>query len=639
MRVKLRVLFVIITVIFISLLSNDASAAKLAGKNLYIKNNVSVVIDGKKVQFQAPILNKSGELLLPMRSFYEAIGASVTWDKQSLTAGATRNEKTVNLTINSKAAKVNGANVSMNVAPLLYKYNTYIPLRFVSENLDGKVLWNQEAQRVDIVLDGSTPNIPSPPTPTPSPIPKDSFILHINNERIEMTDPIITKDYRTYIPADYFSNHIENGVGKWVNAQNYELQIAEQNFVFSNGNNNVILNGEDLSIDGKPFIQNGKMYVPVNFIVNTLGGNLRYLSDKKEMYVYLNNFMFKSAFLEKSYGSTAVPQFVSNVRLDGNRDLLVSDNPETLKAGLVPGFNATLAQYHVQSSSNTNQHRVFGWHHNKLGRPVTLGITVENTSSTPIVITNSKGASQKSGNSWIDYDIGLYIADAFLNDTLKNSSSTGIVIQPGETKTIESYELYNGYVIGFLHDFDIRSASGGSTDYIIRTVVSKNNADLNLIHSDAVPSDAEALHPRGAWAQSSIVAEFPTYTIGSPEIGFNISNGRTDHFLNANNSLSQINGSVGNPGHFGVNYKVVIPIINPTGEMKTVRLKLSGRGGLYSGAVKINGQVYLIPTLKHGTEYLELPEQTIEGYSNTINLEVMHAGGSNLPLAIYVQSN
>ena len=112
----------------------------------------------------------------------------------------------------------------------------------------------------------------------------------------------------------------------------------------------------------------------------------------------------------------------------------------------------------------------------------------------------------------------------------------------------------------------------------------------------------------------------------------------TDHFLTKESSLEQENGSIGNSGHFGLNYIVNIPVDNPFGQPKNVKLKLTGRGGLYSGAIKINGQVHLIPTLKPGTEYIELPGYTINESHETITLELMHSGGSNLPLAIYIET-
>lgn len=626
---KLKVLCIIATVAFVSIVSSQGSATAASVKGIQIINNVSIVIDGEAVQFRDPILNKADHLLLPMRALYEAIGANVDWNKGTQTASATRNGKSVDLTIDSAIAKVDGVNVSMSVAPLMYKDRTYIPLRFVSENLDGTVNWNEATKTVDITLADESPALP----------PEDPYILHVNNKRVIMDDPIVTKQNRSYIPADYFTDYLDGTAGQWLSNKSFELQNAGLSFVFTENSNRVLINDEEVLMEEKPFIQNKKMYVPVTFIVNKLGGNLRYISEKREMYIYVYSYMYTSAFLEKSYGSTSSPEFVPTARLDGTRDLFISDNPETLTRKLVPKSNATLAQHHVQSTSATNQHRIFGWHFNKLGTEVQIGITVQNTSSSEsIEVISSKGITQKSGNSWINLDIGLAIADAVLNEKLVKSSSTGIVIQPGETKIIETYDLYNDYIVGFLHDLDVRSVNGGSTDYMIRTVLTKTSSDLTTIHSEPVPIDSFAKHPRGAWTNSTILAEFPAYTVGSPEVGYNISNGRTDHLLTEENSLSQINGALGNPGHFGMNYKVAIPIINPTGEATSVKLKMAGRGGLYSGAVKLNGKVLLVPALRPGTEYVELPDHIITGKSETINLEIMHAGGVNLPVAIYVET-
>ncbi|KAB2336763.1 copper amine oxidase N-terminal domain-containing protein [Cytobacillus depressus] len=629
----MKVLRVVTSIVLASLLFTshlEASASALVGKGLYIKSNVTIEINGKNIKIKDPILNKSDHLLLPMRDLYEAIGANVSWDTKSKTASAVKNGKTVALKVNSLVAQVNGKNISMNVAPLLYRDRTYMPLRFVSENFDGIVQWNQAKQKVEITLNDSIG------TPTPS---EANYVLHMNNKRIIMADPVMVKQGRTYIPADYFYEHLENASGTWGSNQEFELQIAGLNFIFANGKNTVLVNQEPVQIDEVPFLQSGKMYVPVHFIVNALGGNLRMLADKKEMYIYLSQYMFKSDFIEKSFGATPRPELVPSATLEGNRNLLVSDNPETLTPSLIPNSTATLAQHPVTSAAETNEHRVFGWHLNKLGQKVTIGVTIQNTSkSNSIQIMNAKGYAKKSGNSWLNYDIGLPIADAVLNESLQDLESKGIVIQPGETKIIENYELHPGYTVGFLQDLDIRSLNGGESSYTIRTVLAKNNENLTLIQSEPVAIDKLAAHPRGVWPHSTISATFPANTVGSAQVGYNISNDKTDHLLTAQNSLSMINGSVGNPGHFGMVYKVNIPIVNPTWESKTVRLKMAGRGGLYNGAVKMNGQVYLIPTLKPGTEYVELPDFKMNEQTATIQLEVMHAGGASLPVAIYVET-
>ncbi|MFC9541054.1 copper amine oxidase N-terminal domain-containing protein [Lysinibacillus sp. NPDC056959] len=621
---KFKASCMITAVALATILPGQASASAASDK-IHIKNNVSIQINGETLKVNDPVLNKSDYIFLPMRALYEAVGASVDWKKETLTASAIRDGKSVNLTVNSKTALVDGQKVPMVVAPFMYKDRTYMPLRFVSENFGGNVNWNPTTQTVDISLSDETQGNP--------------YFLHINNERIVMDDPIIVKQSRSYIPANYIYDNLEDSSGTLLPDKSFELQIAGMSFLFKENSNQVLVNDEVVTIEEKPFMQNGKMYVPVSFIVNTLGGNLRYIENKRELYLYVYQYMYTSSFLEKSYGATAKPINVPSARLEGDRDLLISDNPETLTSKLIPNSNATLSQYQVKATAATKKHRVFGWHYNTLGTDVQIGITVQNTSSTEsIEVIDSKGTSQQSGNSWVGHDIGLTIADATFNNKFKKSSSKGIVIAPGETKVIESYGLLRDYIIGFLHELDIQAVNGGTPEYTIRTVLTKNNSNLTSILSDPVPIDVSAMHPRGAWTSSSIQAALPTYTVDSPEVGYSISNDRTDNLLTAQNSLSQINGAIGNPGHFGMNYKVSIPLVNQTGQTKTIKLKLAGRGGIYSGAVKVNGKVYLVPTLRVGTEYVELPDYKMKDSSETIELEFMHAGGVNLPVAIYVET-
>ncbi len=626
---KFKTSCMITAVALASILPGQASAFAASDKGIQVKNNVSININGETLRVNDPILNKSDFLLLPMRALYEAVGASVDWNNETLTASAIRNGKVVDLTIDSMTALVDGQAVAMDVAPFMYKDRTYMPLRFVSENFDGTVNWDATTQTVDITLTDGTSGQPQ----------EDPYILHINNQRIVMKDPIVTKQGRSYIPANYIYEYLEESSGKWLPDNSFELQISGMSFIFKENSNQVLVNDEVVTMEEKPFMQSGKMYVPASFIVNALGGNLRYITEKKEMYLYVYHYMYTSSFLEKSYGATSAPEPVPSARLEGDRDLMISDNPETLTRKLVPKSNATLSQYQVKADAATNKHRIFGWHYNTLGSEVQIGITIQNNSSTEsIKVIDSKGINQKTGNNWVGHDIGLTLADATLNEKLKKSSSKGIVIAPGETKVIESYDLFHDYIIGFLHDLDIQAVNGGKPEYTIRTVLTKDQSDLTSILSDPVAIDEYAKHPRGAWTSSTILAELPAYKVDSPEVGYNISNGRTDNLQTAENSLSQINGAMGNPGHFGMNYKVSIPLVNETGKTQTIKLKLAGRGGLYSGAVKVNGNVYLVPSLRASTEYVELPSYKMKGSSDTIQVEFMHAGGVNLPVAIYVET-
>ena len=619
------------------LLDHDMVFAKQQVSNgLTITNNVSVEVNGEKVTFNEPILNKNGYLFLPMRNLFEMIGTSVYWNQNTKTASAKKNDKLVDVTLNSTSANVNGMKVTVNEPPFLYKDKTYVPIRFLSEHLGSNVKWNQQDQKVEITIKDEQTSDPK----TTQAIEKP-YYLHINNKRIAMDDPIITRQNRTYIPAEYFLENVDNASGKWLSKEQFELQISGLIFVFANGTNTIQVNDQSILSAEQPFIQSEKMYVPVKFIVNTVGEGayLSYLSKQREMHIYLYQSMFTSSFLEKSFGSTKMPQSTPTAALLGNRTLLVSDNPETLTTSVIPNSTATLSEQNVHSDKALNEHRIYGWHFNKLEKNIELAITVENTSTTTsLLVTKSEGLYKSSSNSWVDYDIGLPIADQFLNNRLQQAESEGITISPGETKIIEVFPLDNAYIIGFLNDLDIQPINNDVSSYTIRTVLAENKEELTTIHSAPVPIDPSAAHPRGVWPSSSIVSEFPTYIIGEDQVGYSISNRKTDHFLSEESSSEQVNGSVGNSGHFGVNYIVKIPVNNPFGQPQNVKLTISGRGGLYSGAIKLNDQVHLIPSLKAGSEYIELPSYTINESNEIITLELMHSGGSNLPLAIYIET-
>ncbi|MCH7320618.1 copper amine oxidase N-terminal domain-containing protein [Solibacillus sp. MA9] len=642
MKKYLAVLFT--AVLAMSLFFVSPSYAAETNKNL-VEQKVTVIINGEIISFNDPILNNSGTILLPMRDFYEAIGAEVSWNQIDKIATSERNGQIVELTINSKTAKVNGDNAQLLVAPMIYKDRTYIPMRFVSENSDGQVYWNQENKVVEIILnedtnDGQSPGEEEPEEPAPI-IPEEKYILYMNNQRVEMELPPITKDGRMYIPVNYFSDYLQDSFNQWVNETSLDLTISGITFNFTENSNKIYINGELYSGNEKPFIQYGEMYVPVKFIVDSFknGGSLRYVQEDRTIYISLYDYIMTSDFLEKSYGSLNVPQLVENAALDGKRELFVSDNPEELTPTIIMSANETLAENHVQGVTSTKEHRVYGWHINKLGDRAKIGITIQNTSSSEIQVMNSKGVSQTTSNSWSTFDVGLPLSDAVLTNTLRDAKESKMTIAPGETKIIQSYDIGKNYLLGFTHDFDIRSVTGAEVNYTIRTVISLDSEPkLEAIQTPAVRINEYAAHPRGVWPSSALKVTLPSYTVDSEQVGYNISNGKTDHFLTAENSLDKMNGTVGNPGHFGMTYKVDIPVVNNTGKLKYVVVKITGRGGFYSGAVKMNGRTYLIPTLKPGQEYVQLPVHRSKKMNDVINLEIIHAGGSNLPVAIYVET-
>ena len=102
---------------------------------------------------------------------------------------------TIVLTIGSTQASVNGEVVSFDVAPFIKDGRTFVPLRFVSEQLGAKVSYTIKSDgtvdRVTIKMGENLPPTPtsSPtPTPTPSSTPTSTPGWNVNDRLNGATD-------------------------------------------------------------------------------------------------------------------------------------------------------------------------------------------------------------------------------------------------------------------------------------------------------------------------------------------------------------------------------------------------------------------------------------------------------------------
>lgn len=104
-------------------------------------------------------LNVEGRTILPMRSLFESLGATVTWDQNTKTVTATKEQTTIVLTIGSKQAKVNGKAFTIDVPALVIDGRTYVPVRFVTESLGATVDWNSYLNRATVFYDNKRVDI------------------------------------------------------------------------------------------------------------------------------------------------------------------------------------------------------------------------------------------------------------------------------------------------------------------------------------------------------------------------------------------------------------------------------------------------------------------------------------------------
>ncbi len=113
---------------------------------------ISVVVNGQQLSAQPPAVEIGGRVLLPMRTVFEALNATVDWNGATQTATAVREATTVAMTIGVGTASVDGQPVALDVPPRLIAGHTYVPVRFPAEAFGANVGWNQATQTVSISL-------------------------------------------------------------------------------------------------------------------------------------------------------------------------------------------------------------------------------------------------------------------------------------------------------------------------------------------------------------------------------------------------------------------------------------------------------------------------------------------------------
>ncbi len=114
-------------------------------------------------------LVRNGVLLVPLRSMFEQLGATVSWDEATHTADVSKPGSDVKVTLGKPVVVVNGENRPLDVAPTMYRGTVVVPVRVISEAMGAYVQWIPD-RRVVVVRMLAAP-VPAPPPPTPASSP------------------------------------------------------------------------------------------------------------------------------------------------------------------------------------------------------------------------------------------------------------------------------------------------------------------------------------------------------------------------------------------------------------------------------------------------------------------------------------
>jgi hypothetical protein len=117
-------------------------------------------------------LVRNGVIYVPLRSMFEAMGATVTASADGRTVSASKPGASVSVTVGKDEVIVNGESRPLDVPPIVYKGIVLVPVRVLSEALGAYVQWVPD-RRVVVVryIPLAPPTAPPTPVPTPMPTP------------------------------------------------------------------------------------------------------------------------------------------------------------------------------------------------------------------------------------------------------------------------------------------------------------------------------------------------------------------------------------------------------------------------------------------------------------------------------------
>jgi hypothetical protein len=121
-------------------------------------------------------------ILVPLRSMFEQMGATVSYDSFSRTVTVSKHGNVVRLTVGERAVDIDGEMRPLDVPPMIYDGVVLVPVRVISESMGAYVQWLPGIDTVVVSYEPARPRHwmapppPPPPTPTPTHYYKDAYV-------------------------------------------------------------------------------------------------------------------------------------------------------------------------------------------------------------------------------------------------------------------------------------------------------------------------------------------------------------------------------------------------------------------------------------------------------------------------------
>lgn len=144
-----------ISVFFVFIIMMFCTIPTFAANSISELPNVKIVIDGQIGTYKSTPISIKNEILLPLKEILVNLGVQddkehIIWNANERSVTIIKDTKTIFLKVDSNKALVNGEEIVLDTIPVIYKDNTYIPVKFIAQSLGMKVVWDGSSRSVII---------------------------------------------------------------------------------------------------------------------------------------------------------------------------------------------------------------------------------------------------------------------------------------------------------------------------------------------------------------------------------------------------------------------------------------------------------------------------------------------------------
>lgn len=183
-------------------------------------------------------LVRGSTILVPLRSMFEQMGATVSYDPATQSVTVTKPGATIQVTVGQSTVVINGESRPLDVPPEIYNGSVVVPVRVISEGMGAYVQWVSDKRLVVVrYIAAPVPTAPpatappppptmAPPRATPPPTPSPTLA--------PTPTPVKTMAGEIFVVGDYvFSPKVYNefspgntGTGSWAGRAAIEFPLS-----------------------------------------------------------------------------------------------------------------------------------------------------------------------------------------------------------------------------------------------------------------------------------------------------------------------------------------------------------------------------------------------------------------------------